>query len=47
MKEAIEGLIEQAEKLNAGETVIAWDFNSEWEVKIVVKRKKQKKVKVV
>lgn len=40
MKETIEGLIRQAEHFNAGETSLAMDYNSEWEVKIVVKRRK-------
>ena len=40
--ESIEGLIRQAESLNAGETSIAWDYSSEWQVKIVVKRKRKK-----
>ena len=39
---SLEGLISQAERLNAGETSIAWDYNSEWQVKIVVKRKRKK-----
>ena len=40
--ESLEGLIKQAESLNAGETSIAWDYNNEWQVKIVVKRKRKK-----
>ena len=40
MKETIEGLIRQAEHFNAEETSLAMDYNSEWEVKIVVKRRK-------
>lgn len=40
--ESIEGLIKQAERLNAGETTLAWDYNNTWQVKIVVKRKKKK-----
>lgn len=43
IKETIEGLIKQAELLNAGETSLAWDYNSDWEAKIVVKRKKKSK----
>ena len=39
--ESLEGLIKQAESLNAGETTLAWDYNGEWQVKIVVKRKKK------
>lgn len=38
--ETIEGLIDQAEQFKAGETSLAMDYNSDWEVKIVVKRKK-------
>ena len=45
LNESIEGLIKQAEKFNAGETSLAWDYNSEWQVKIVVKRKKKKAYK--
>ena len=40
--ESLEGLIKQAEKFNAGESSLAWDYNGEWQVKIVVKRKKKK-----
>ena len=40
--ESLEGLIKQAESLNAGESSLAWDYNGEWQVKIVVKRKKKK-----
>jgi len=40
--ESLEGLIKQAERLNAGETSLAWDYNSTWQVKLVVKRKKKK-----
>ena len=40
--ESLEGLIKQAEKFNAGETSLAWDYNGEWQVKIVVKRKTKK-----
>ena len=40
--ESLEGLIKQAESLNAGETSLAWDYNDAWQVKIVVKRKKKK-----
>ena len=40
--ESIEGLIKQAESLNAGATSVEWDYNGEWQVKIVVKRKKKK-----
>ena len=39
---SLEGLIKQAEKFNAGESSLAWDYNGEWQVKIVVKRKKNK-----
>ena len=42
LNESIEGLIKQAERLNAGETSLAWDYNSTWQVKLVVKRKKKK-----
>ena len=42
--ESLEGLIKQAESLNAGETSIAWDYNHEWRVKIVVKRKRKKSI---
>ena len=37
---AIEGLIRQAEHFKAGETSLAMDYNSDWEVKIIVKRKR-------
>ncbi|MBP5337913.1 MAG: hypothetical protein J6Z14_01210 [Prevotella sp.] len=40
MTKTIEGLINQAEHFNAGETSLAMDYNSDWKVKIVVKRKK-------
>ena len=40
--ESLEGLIKQAEKFNAGESSLAWDYNGEWQVKIVVKRKTKK-----
>ena len=40
--ESLEGLIKQAERLNAGETSLAGDYNSTWQVKLVVKRKKKK-----
>ena len=43
IKETIEGLIKQAEHFNAGETSLAWDYNSDWEAKIVVKSKKKTK----
>ena len=36
--ESLEGLIKQAESLNAGESSLAWDYKA----KIVVKRKKKK-----
>ena len=42
IKETIEGLIKQAEHFGAGETSIAMDYNDDWEVKVVVKRKKKK-----
>ena len=42
--ESLEGLIKQAESLNAGETSLAWDYNNEWQVKIVVKRKRKKSI---
>ena len=40
--QSIEGLIKQAESLNAGKSSLAWDYNAEWQVKLVVKRKKKK-----
>ena len=43
IKETIEGLIKQAEHFGAGETSLAWDYNSDWEAKVVVKSKKKKK----
>ena len=43
--ESLEGLIKQAESLNAGETSIAWDYNNEWRVKIVVKRKRKRQTR--
>ena len=42
--ESLEGLVKQAERLNAGETSLAWDYNGEWQVKIVVKRKRKKSI---
>ncbi len=42
INETIEGLIKQAEHFNAGETSLAWDYNDNWEAKVVVKRKKKK-----
>ena len=38
--QSIEGLIKQAESLNAGESSLAWDYNVDWQVKLVVKRKR-------
>ena len=43
IKETIEGLIKQAEHFGAGETSLAWDYNCDWEAKVVVKSKKKKK----
>ena len=43
INETIESLIKQAEHFNAGETSLAWDYNSDWEAKIVVKSKKKTK----
>ncbi len=40
INEAIERLIDQAEHFNAGETSISMNYNPDWEVKIVVKRRK-------
>ncbi len=42
IKETIESLIKQAENFHAGTTSDAWDYNDAWEVKIVVKKKKEK-----
>ena len=42
IKETIEGLIKQAEYFNAGETSLSMDYNDDWEVKVVMKRKKKK-----
>ena len=41
--ETVDSLIQQAESFHAGETSLAWDYNNEWQVKIVVKRKKKTK----
>ena len=40
--ETVESLIQQAESFHAGETSLVWDYNNEWQVKIVVKKKKKK-----
>ena len=39
IKEIIEPLIKQAEHFNAGETKVVMDYNEDWEVKLVVRRK--------
>ena len=40
VKETVESLIKQAESLNTGESSLAWDYNVDWQVKLVVKRKR-------
>ena len=38
--ETVESLIQQAESFHAGESSLAWDYNVDWQVKLVVKRKR-------
>ena len=40
VKETVESLTKQAESLNVGESSLAWDYNVDWQVKLVVKRKR-------
>lgn len=42
IKELIEPLVKQAISLNAGETKVVMDYNAEWEVKLIVRRKTKK-----
>ena len=41
VKASVESLIKQAERLNTGESSLAWDYNVDWQVKLVVKRKRR------
>ena len=39
IKETVAGLIRQAEHFNAGVTELSMDYDENWEVRLIVKRK--------